>query len=74
MTSSSSLSGASELIGKRIKLIYTKDRYTKLRSGDPGTVTDVTILPEGMEQIWVSWDSGSRLAMMEGKHYFQILE
>lgn len=73
MTSSSSLSGASELIGKRIKLIYTKDRYTKLRSGDTGTITDVTILPEGMEQR-VSWDSGSRLAMMEGKDYFQILE
>jgi Domain of unknown function (DUF4314) len=69
MTSSSSLSGASELIGKRIKLIYTKDRYTKLRSGDTGTITDVTILPEGMEQR-VSWDSGSRLAMMEGKDYF----
>lgn len=73
MTSSSSLSGASELIGKRIKLIYTKDRYTKLRSGDTGTITDVTILPEGMEQR-VSWDSGSRLAMMQGKDYFQILE
>lgn len=73
MTSYSSLSGASELIGKRIKLIYTKDRYTKLRSGDTGTITDVTILPEGMEQR-VSWDSGSRLAMMQGKDYFQILE
>jgi hypothetical protein len=44
------------MIGKGIRLIFTDDRYTRLKSGDMGTVTDVTKLPKelgGNRQIWV---------------------
>ena len=65
------------MVGRRIRLIFTDDRYTKLRSGDEGTITDVTTLPKemgGNRQIWAKWDNGSSLAMIEGKDQFEILE
>src|SRR5215216_2782094 len=65
------------IIGKRIRLIFTDDRYTKHKSGDMGTVTDVTKLPKelgGDKQIWVRWDSGSNLAMIEGKDQLEVVE
>jgi hypothetical protein len=65
------------LIGKRIKLIHTNDPYTKLKQGDLGTITDVTELPASMggnKQIWVRWDSGSSLAMIEGLDQYEILD
>jgi hypothetical protein len=59
------------LIGKRIELEFTGDPYTKLKAGDRGTVTDVTEIPIGDRpyqfQIWTSSDSGSKLALIEGK-------
>jgi hypothetical protein len=51
-----------------------------LRSGDMGTITDITEIPkmEGLfcpeTQIWVSWDNYSNLAMIVGKVDFEILE
>ena len=33
-------------LGDRIRLIHTNDRYTKLKHGDLGSITDVTNLPE----------------------------
>lgn len=65
------------LIGKRIKLIYTNDPYTHLKRDDMGTITYVSELPSrmgGERQIWVSWDSGSNLPMVEGKDFYEILE
>jgi hypothetical protein len=65
------------LIGKRIKLVYTDDPYTRLKSGDMGTITFISELPSQMggdRQLWVSWDSGSNLAMIEGKDSYEILE
>jgi hypothetical protein len=68
------------IIGKRIRLNQTDDQCTMLRSGDMGTITDISEIPkmEGMfcpaTQIWVSWDNYSDLAMMVGKDDFEILE
>ena len=70
-------------IGCRIRLIMTDDPYTRLKSGDMGTITDVTEIPSfgnpdnGIEypkqrQIWVNWDSGSKLALIEGKDLYEI--
>ena len=64
-------------LGKRIKLIHTNDPYTHLKQGDLGTITDVTELPADMggnKQIWVRWDSGSSLAMIEGLDQYEILD
>jgi Domain of unknown function (DUF4314) len=68
---------ASTIIGKRIRLIFTNDPYTRLKTGDMGTITYASELPSrvgGERQLWVSWDSGSNLAMIEGKDFYEILE
>ena len=64
------------IIGTRIRLIFTDDRYTKLKSGDIGTVIDVTKLPKelgGDKQIWVD-GTRSNLAMIEGKDQFEVVD
>lgn len=59
------------LLGRGSSWSFTGDPYTKLKAGDRGTVTDVTEIPIGDRpyqfQIWTSWDSGSKLALIEGK-------
>jgi hypothetical protein len=59
------------IIGTRIRLIFTDDRYTKLKSGDIGTVIDVIL--GGDKQIWVD-GTRSNLAMIEGKDQFEVVE
>ncbi|MGI0001773.1 MAG: DUF4314 domain-containing protein, partial [Nitrososphaeraceae archaeon] len=58
-----------DVVGKRIKLIRTNDPYTDLKPGDRGTVVEVTELPyeDTPFKVWVQWDSGSRLAILEGR-------
>jgi hypothetical protein len=47
-----------------------------LKPGDRGTVTDVTEIPfkDTPLQIWINWDSGSKLALLSGMDKFKILE
>jgi hypothetical protein len=70
------INGIPNIIGKRIELIYTDNPYTKLKPGDRGTVTDVTEIPfkDTPLQIWINWDSGSKLALLSGMDKFKILE
>ena len=46
--------------GTRIELINTDDPYTKLQSGDKGTVDHV----DDIGQVHIVWDSGSRLVQL----------
>ena len=57
-----------DVIGKRIELIRTNDPYTDLKPGDRGTVVDISELPykDTPFKVLVQWDSGSRLAILEG--------
>lgn len=55
--------------GDRVRLIYTNDQYTMLRSGDEGTVG----LIDDMGTIHVSWDNGSRLGLIPGVDIFVVL-
>jgi len=64
----------SNLIGRRIRLLDTDDPYTKLKYGSLGTITDITYTPWGDAQVWVNWDSGSKLAMLPGKDVFEFIE
>jgi len=63
--------------GQRVRLISTDDPYARLRYGDEGVVTSVdtvpdyssnprfpSALPRQITQVWIKWDSGSRLAML----------
>ena len=49
--------------GTRVKLIQMEDPYTKLKSGDLGTVNHV----DDMGTIHVSWDCGSSLGVVYGE-------
>lgn len=57
-----------DIVGKRIELIRTDYQYTDLKPGDRGTVVDITELPyeDTTFKIWVQWDTGSRLSILEG--------
>jgi hypothetical protein len=66
-------------IGDRIKLLHTDDKFTQLKPGDLGTVWDISIFNIDIEGkpvrvIWITWDSGSRFALIEGKDEFEIME
>ena len=52
--------------GDRVELVSTDDEYTTLTPGDRGTITDIATAPGDVTQLWVEWDNGSRLAMLDG--------
>ena len=60
--------------GRRIKLIYTSDPYTKLKKGDLGTIKY-----ERLDDLWgddsisVNWDSGSTLSLISGRDSYTVL-
>jgi len=65
-------------IGDRIKILHMKDDPSWNKSiclGDIGTVIDIdTIDLLEQTQIWVQFDNGSRLALLEGiDRYERIL-
>ena len=66
--------------GDRIELVSTSDPHTNLESGDKGTVTDTSVLPAEVTphgrpqtQIWVDWDTGSTLALLQGEDEFKVI-
>jgi hypothetical protein len=55
------------------------NKFTQLKPGDFGTVWDISIFNIDIEGkpvrvIWITWDSGSRFALIEGKDEFEIME
>ena len=59
-----------KMSGKRIKLEYTNDPYTHLKKGDEGTVELVKMNKGlGFDQMWVQWDSGSTLMLIDETPY-----
>ncbi len=65
-------------IGDRIKLVHIDDKFVQLRPGDLGTVWNISIFNievdgKPVRVIWISWDSGSKFALIEGKDEFEIL-
>jgi Domain of unknown function (DUF4314) len=64
-----------DVVGKRVELIGSEDPYSYLKPGDRGTVVDVSELPyENMPfKVWVYWDSGSRLPILEGQDDYRMV-
>jgi hypothetical protein len=65
-------------IGDRIKLIHTDDKFVQLKQGDLGKVWNISIFNveidgKPVRVLWISWDSGSKFALIEGKDEFEIL-
>ena len=64
-----------DVVGKRIEFIRSEDQFSYLKPGDRGTVFDVSELPyEDMPfKVWVHWDSGSRLPILEGQDNYMMV-
>lgn len=65
--------------GQRIELVHTPDPHTSLNPGDRGTVKGTSTVPaevKGREetQIWVDWDNGSNLALVESQDQYKIVD
>jgi hypothetical protein len=50
-----------------------------LKPGDIGTIWDISIFNididgKPLRAIWITWDSGSKFALIEGKDEFEIME
>jgi len=54
----------------KIKLIEMLDDYTKLKSGDEGTIQ----FTDDIGQIHVKWDNGEHLALIPGVDKYEILD
>jgi hypothetical protein len=66
------------IIGKRIRLIHTDDRYTELVKGDEGEVVDVHWFMkdsiEAFQQIDIDWDNHSTLMLLGGDDKFEVIK
>ena len=64
-------------IGERVRLIHSDNKFMLLKSGDLGTVSDITTFSlmdeQQIRQIWIRWDNNSRLALLEGIDSFELL-
>ena len=56
-------------IGDRIELLEINDTMTKLEKGSKGTVSKIE---EEQDLIWIDWDNGEKLALLEGIDKFKV--
>ena len=60
-------------VGDRGQIIFMNDTWTQLKAGDKGTVFKVEKSPDEA-LIWVDWDNGEQLALLEGIDEFKIVK
>jgi len=58
-------------VGDRIELLDINDTWTKLEKGSKGTVTKIE---SDQELIWVNWDNGEKLAILDGIDKYRIVK
>lgn len=58
------------LIGKRIRLVYTSDPYTRLVPGSEGVVDFI----DDIGTVFAKWDDGSSLGMVYGEDTYSVVE
>ena len=58
-------------VGDRIELIEINDTMTKLEKGSKGTVSKIE---KEQELIWIDWDNGEKLALLEGIDKFKMVK
>ena len=58
-------------VGNRIQLIQTDDTFTRLEKGSNGTVIRIE---EDQDLIWIKWDNGEELALLEGIDKYKIIK
>ena len=57
--------------GDRIELIEINDTWTKLVKGSKGTISHID---EKQDLIWVDWDNGEKLALLDSVDIFKIIK
>ena len=57
-------------IGDKIELIETDDSWTNLKKGSKGTIYKIE---EDQDLIWVNWESGEKLALINGVDKFKVI-
>ena len=63
------------LAGRRVRLNYSNDPYTKLKTGSLGTVRYETYDELWLEEkLAVDWDDGSKLQLIGGADHWEILK
>ena len=58
-------------IGDRVELLFINDTWTKLQKGDKGTIFKIENEDDAL--IWIEWDNGERLALLEGIDKFKVI-
>jgi len=58
-----------ELIGRKVKMVYTSDAYTDVVPGDVGIVSHV----DDAGTVFVNWDNGSGLGLIPGIDSFEVI-
>lgn len=57
-------------VGDRVELLEITDTMTKLEKGSKGTVTKIE---EDQDLIWIDWDNGEKLALLDGIDKFKVV-
>ena len=57
----------------RVRLVHTSDQYTKLKTGDIGTLVSTHTDPWGAVIAEIKWDCGSSLSLIEGIDQYEII-
>ena len=58
-------------VGDRVELVFINDTMTRLEKGSRGTVSKIE---KEQELIWIDWDSGEKLALLEGIDKFKVVK
>jgi hypothetical protein len=61
-------------IGDRVELIFINDSMTRLRPGDQGTVTKIEDESEDETLVWVEWDNGEQLALLDPIDKYKVIK
>jgi len=62
---------AKDKVGDKVELIHTDDGMTKLQKGSKGIVEKIE---EDQDLIWVKWDNGEKLALLQGVDKFKVVK
>jgi len=58
-------------VGDRVKLTEMNDTWSELEKDSEGTVSKIE---EDQDLIWVKWDNGEKLALLNGIDKFKIIK
>jgi hypothetical protein len=61
-------------VGDRVELITMNDTWTKLEKGSKGIVFKIEKEEDDEALIWVEWDNGEKLALLNGIDKFKIIK